>query len=122
MPDCVDFGIIPNIEYNKNYADYGREPYKTVYAKYNCISVPDDFVNDWISLTYNIPTYVCSLDRKYMGIDHWGITIIPPESVKLLLDIVHSYMEKNPDESIKKLAELLNTAIDNGKYVICNGL
>ena len=122
MSYCFDFGIISNIEYNKDYADFGRETYEAIYAKYHCVSVSVDFVDDWISLTYNIPTYVCSLDKKFMGIDGAGITIIPPESVKMLLDIVRSYMEKNPDESIKKLVKLLSTAIDNGKYVICFGL
>lgn len=123
MGDCIDFGIISNIEYDKDYSKIGSPTaYKALYTQYNCVSVPDKIVNAWIPLANNIPTYLCSLSRKNMGIDHYGVTIIPPESAKMLFDIVRSYMIITKNESVEKLVELLNKAIAKREYVICYGI
>ena len=57
-----------------------------------------------------------------MGIDHYGVTIIPPKSVKMLFDIVHSYMDTTKNESVEKLVKLLNIALEKRQYVICYGI
>lgn len=123
MGDCIDFGIVSNIEYDKDYSKIGSpDAYKALYAQYHCVSVPDGIVSDWIPLANNIPTYLCSLSRKNMGIDHYGVTIIPPKSVKMLFDIVRSYMDTTKNESVEKLVKLLNIAFEKRQYVICYGI
>ncbi len=122
MGDCVHFGIVPDIDRNKDYSISGSGDFKALLAKYHCVSVPDDFVNEWILSADNIPTYFCSLGRKHMGIDHYGVTLIPPESVKTLLDIVRPCADAARDESVGKLAGLLDTALEKRQYVICYGI
>ena len=86
MGECVNFGIVPNVEYDKDYSFVGGpDAYGAIYAQYRCVSIPDDIVNAWIPLTKNMPTYLFSLSRRNMGIDHFRVTLIPPKSVKMLL-------------------------------------
>ena len=122
MGDCVHFGIVPDIDRNKDYSINGSGDFKALLTKYHCVSVPDDFVNEWIPSADNIPTYFCSLGRKHIGIDHYGVTLIPPESVKMLYDIVCPYADAARDESVRKLAGLLGAALDKRQYVICYGI
>ncbi|MBQ9535884.1 MAG: hypothetical protein IJU78_08575 [Clostridia bacterium] len=123
MNDCVDFGIIPNIEYGKDYSLIGDpSEYEALYAQYRCVSVSDDIVDTWIPLTDNMPTYLCSLSRANKGIDHYGVTIIPPTSVKMLLDIVRLCMDTTLNESVEELVKLLNVAAENSQHIICYGI
>lgn len=123
MNDCVDFGIISNIEYGKDYSLIGGPcEYEALYAQYRCVSVSDDIVNTWIPLTDNMPTYSCSLSRPSIGIDHYGVTIIPPMSVKMLLGIVRLCMDTAFNESVEELIKLLNVALENSQHIICYGI
>lgn len=123
MSDSVDFGIVPNIEYGKDYSIIGDPcEYEAFYAQYRCVSVSDDIVNTWIPLTDNMPTFLCSLSRPNKGIDHYGVTIIPPKSVKILLDIVRLCMDTTQNESVEKLVKLLNVAIEKDQHIICYGI
>jgi len=74
-----------------------------LYTKYHCISIPDDIVCEWIPLLNDMPTYLFSLHNKHMGIDHYAITLIPPESIKLFLAVVNSYKDGTEIEAIKTL-------------------
>ena len=122
MSDSFKFGIIPSIETDKNYLPDGSVAFKTICRKYHCVSVPDDIVNNWIPLIDRIPTFLFSINRESFGIDHYAVTLIPPNSVKLFLEVILSYLEIDQNKSIQKLIRLLNAAIDNNKYVICFGI
>ena len=71
----------------------GYVAFKTICRKYHCVSVPDDIVNNWIPLIDRIPTFLFSINRESFGIDHYAVTLIPPNSVKLFLEVVLSYLE-----------------------------
>lgn len=123
MSDCVDFGVISNVEFGKDYSNIGGPShFKVLYEMHQCVSIPDDIVNEWIPLTQNIPTYLCSLSNSFMGIDHYGITLIPPESAQLLIPIVTPYVNSTSDGSINKLVDLLQLAIEQGYHIICYGI
>ncbi len=123
MSDCVDFGVIPNVEFGKDYSNIGSPSnFKVLYEKYKCVSIPDDIVNEWIPLVQNIPTYLGSLSNSFMGIDHYGVTLIPPESVQLFIPIVATYVDSTSDGIINKLANLLKLSVEQGYYIICYGI
>lgn len=123
MSDCIDFGVIPNIEYGKDYSCIGGpDAYKVLYKQYHCISIPDDIVGKWIHLTYDIPTFLCSLNREYMGVERYGVTIIPPKSAKKIADIVCVNEEKEESDLLIELINMLNMASNNGYHVICYGI
>ncbi len=69
-----EFGILDEFDKRKVYNDY--EP-----QKYDCISVDDDTMNRLIPDLSVMKTYFHSYDRPEYGLAHWGITIIPPESL-----------------------------------------
>ena len=123
MSDSVDFGIVPNIEYGKDYSIIGDPcEYEALYAQYRCVSVSDDIVNTWIPLADNMPTFSCSLSRPNIGIGHYGVTVIPPKSVKKLLDIVRLCMGTTHNESVEELVKLLDVAIEKSQHIICYGI
>ncbi len=123
MGDYMDFGIITNIEYNKDYSIInGPEEYALLYLNYNCISVPDDIMNDLLPLINHIPTYFCSLKLKSMGIEHYGVTLIPPKSTELFYNIVCQNMSDFEEMKLQELCRLLKESIIKQVYVICFGI
>ncbi len=123
MGDCVDFGIISNVEFGKDYSNIGSPSnYKTIYELYQCVSIPDDIVSEWISLTQDIPTYLGSLSNPFMGIDHYGVTLIPPESIQRFIVIVEKYIDCPSPLSISMLTNLLKLALEQSYYIICYGI
>lgn len=69
-----------------------------------------------------MPTFSCSLSRPNIGIDHYGVTLIPPKSVKKLLDIVRLCMGTTHNESVEELVKLLDVAIEKSQHIICYGI
>ncbi len=110
-----EFGIIDNVDIEKNYIHY--QP-----LKYNCISVDDDII---YSLNENLSimkTYFHSLERQELGLAYWGITIIPPESLSLFYDVVTSsrFFKKSVD--LNELATKIIQAKEEKKYIIHFGI
>lgn len=131
MPDCVYFGVIPEFDSSKSYYlsdNFYEGCFEDHLEKFNCVPISDDIVNELIRFTRGIPTYFGSADRAGDGIDHWGITLIPPESVKRLIDVIEENRETiaagNEDEAkdIDVMLTKLRKAYDTGKYAICYGI
>lgn len=123
MHDCIEFGIIPQIDASKEYYPYlENEPLTAVYDKYSCISVPDEIVNQWIGQCRNIPTYFASLDNPSRGIDHYGVTLVSPDNAELVLSIVQAYSLQSNSLDLIQLISLLENAISSKRYIICFGL
>ncbi|HHW36270.1 MAG TPA: short-chain dehydrogenase [Bacillales bacterium] len=113
---CVnEFGIIDNFDYQKVYNDYNPQ-------KYNCVSVDDDIINSLINDLSIMKTYFHSFNRPEYGLDHWGVTIIPPESLPLFYEVIVSsrYFEKSVE--LNDLATLIIKAIEEKKYMIYYGV
>lgn len=112
----AEFGIIDNIDPERNYTEY--EP-----QKYNCVAIDDDvYINDWWPKLLLIKTYSQSLSRPSFALDRWGITLIPPESLPALQDIVLSDRRLNKDSRLIELADKISQAINEQKYMIHFGV
>ena len=123
MPCCVDFGIVDAFNPDQDYAllDTGHpDPYRYFLKEYRCVSVDDDIVNEWIVPSIKMPSYLGTLSRPSHGIDHYAVTLVPPASLPVLLEIVKPWEEA--DESVRRLTGLIQEAIENGKYMIVYGV
>ncbi len=84
--------------------------------KYNCISIDDDYIEPLLGELLNIDFYWHTLDLPNKGLAYWGITLIPPRSFDLIMDLIIPIKELSP------LYELLLSAKVNNKYVIHFGI
>jgi hypothetical protein len=73
--------------------------------EYNCISVDDDLISDISRFLHIMKSYYHSYKRPELGLAYWGVTIIPPESLPMFLDVVISSV------NFKKSAELSNLSV-----------
>jgi GTP1/Obg family GTP-binding protein len=123
MGDCVDFGYISDIDPNKDYAlSILARDYSKIFS---CVSVPDEIVNEWIPLTKDIPTYFRSLTNPNYGIDHWGITLIPPQSTHMIADVIRQHTDKLPSKEtpeINELLKLMQQVYTSDQYFISFGV
>lgn len=110
-----EFGIIDNIDFEKNQINY--EP-----LKYNCISVDDAIILSLKGQLSIIKTYFHSLERPEFGFAYYGITIIPPESLSLFYDVVTSSRFHKKSDQINELAIKIIQAKEEKKYMIHYGV
>lgn len=115
MPCVHEFGILDDFDNQKNYIDY--EPHK-----YNCISVDDGIINSLIENLSIMKTYFHSFNGPEYGLAHWGITIIPAESLSLFYDIVTSSRDFNNSFDLNELASKIIEAKEENKYMIHYGI
>ena len=105
-----EFGIMdiaPTLkqEYNK------YEP-----EKYHCISVEDEYIGPLLKELSVIPCYWHSLKQEKRGLAYYGITLIPPHSLKEFISVIDSKMQFN------ELRNLLSKASNDNKFVIHFGI
>ena len=60
---------------------------------YACISVDDDFLEGIVERFGQIEFYWHTLDVKARGIAYCGITLIPPDSIRVFLDVIRDVAE-----------------------------
>lgn len=107
-----EFGIMNNKPMDKEiFNEY--EP-----NKYNCISIDDDFIEPILIELQNVNCYWHTLENKGDGLAYCGITLIPPESMGLLKDIL---LQQDNTEYID-LISLVNKAKEDNKYIIHFGI
>ena len=112
----TEFGIMDTIDPEKNYVKC--EP-----QKYGCVAIDDDkYINDWWPRLLLIRTYTQSRSRPSFALDRYGVTLIPPESLPALQDIVISDKRINHDHNLIALADKISQAIDEQKYMIHFGV
>ncbi len=114
-----EFGIIDSFEDNKWYCEYEPE-------KYNCISVSDDLIEDLI-IKYNtelkaIKTYFQVSNQPNTGLDYYGVTLIPPESLRQFRDVIIKANSHYQSQELKLLIEKVSDAIIKNKYLIHYGI
>ena len=107
-----EFGIMQNKPKDAERFD-SYEPYK-----YNCISIDDDFIEEVTIDLENINTYWHTLQMPAKGLAYCGITLIPPESMSILIKILSSQVKIE----FKPLIDLANQAKDENKYIIHFGI
>jgi hypothetical protein len=112
----TEFGIIDEIDYDKDYSDYEPE-------KYHCVFIDDHvYINDWWPQLSLMKTYFHSLKKPSFALARWGVTLIPPESLSIFQDIVISDPRINKDPLLVELAEKIKEAIDKHKFMIHFGV
>ena len=116
LPCVHEFGIINHVDFQENYDAYTPQ-------KYNCISIDDDLIDDDLAEKLSImKTYFHSFDRPEIGLDYYGITIIPPESLSLFYEAVVSSNEIKTSDELRKLASKIIEATEENKYMIHYGV
>ena len=82
----------------------------------------DKYIDDWWNQLLTIKTYFHNLNQPSQALDRWGITLIPPESLPAFQDIILSDQRINEDIHLLELANLINIAIDENKFIIHFGI
>lgn len=107
-----DFGIMQNEPMNNARFDVS-EP-----EKYHCIQLHDDFIEDILMDLENVPCYWHTLQVPGKGLAYCGITLIPPQSIELFIQILSSQHQSEYND----LISLANQAKKENKYIIHFGI
>ena len=112
----IEFGIIDEIDYSKDYGAYEPE-------KYDCVFIDDDtYINDWWKQLGLMKTYFHSMDRPEFALARWGVTLIPPESLPTFQAIVLADKRMQVDGHLVDLANKIQEAINKNKFMIHFGV
>ena len=86
--------------------------------KYNCIAVDDDFIEPIMVNLQGVDCYWHTLQREERGLAYCGITLIPPESMDILIKILLLQDKLEYTD----LIYLANQAKEENKYIIHFGI
>lgn len=115
MPCIAQFGIINEFEKSRDYSTYEPE-------KYQCVGINDDYLDDWWEQLSLLKTYFHCYERPAVALARWGITLIPPESLELLYNIVSSDSRSSSLKELVDLMQLIRKASSENKYMIHYGV
>lgn len=114
----IDIGIIHELDKKKDYSsDYSEE----ICEYYGCISIDEDDMSEFLSEIYEkkIPASYCIYGRNVSyGIDPCGVTLLSPDSVRMIMDIMRKYSDMS---WYTLLQDQCKKAIDENKYMIVFG-
>ena len=112
----IEFGIIDEIEPQKDYSKYEPE-------KYHCVCIDNDaYIDVWWDQLQKMPSFSICLSKPGVALDRWGVTIIPPESLWILKDIVCNDSRIKTDSHLVDLVNVILRAIEENKYMIHFGV
>ena len=107
-----EFGIMPNFPDRERYDAYTPE-------KYNCISVDDDNLAPlYLREFCEIPCCWHGLDWPERNLACAGITLIPPESLALFLEV----FRRQDRARFGELIALFEQALSENKFIIHFGI
>ena len=105
-----EFGImIDSPQPGKRYDKYEPE-------KYACISVDDVYLEGIGERILSVDFYWHTLSAKGKGLAYYGITLIPPDSLKAFIDAIADIPK------LCELKKLLEEALDQNKWMIHYGI
>ena len=84
--------------------------------RFNCISVDDDYILPLLKKMNEVKFYWHTLERPELGLAYYGITIIPPESLDSIIEMILD------NKNLTELLILLSKAQDENKFVIHFGI
>lgn len=114
---CVhQFGIIKEFDKNKEYSAYEPDICEKI------VSVDDDIVSLWYFDTMNMICYTGNTTKLSKGINMCGATVIPPDSLYRLIEIVERRTPRDKQEDTDELIRLITSAIRQDKYMIHYGV
>ena len=89
----TEFGIIDEIDADKDYSHYEPE-------KYNCVYIDDDiYIDEWWEQLQTIKTFYHSLNRPGYALARYGVTIIPPDRKSTRLNSSHIPLSRMPSSA-----------------------
>ena len=105
-----EFGIMMDApQQGKRYDEY--EPWE-----YACISVDDKDLEGTVERLTSADFYWHTLSAKGKGLAYCGVTLVPPCSLKIFIDVIADIPE------LCDLKKLLEKALDKNKWVIHYGI
>ncbi len=84
--------------------------------KYDCIAVDDEYIQTVAEKLAGVSVYWHGLNRPESGLAYHGITLIPPEAIAEVIEVVRYVPE------MRRLMELLVVAKRERKFVIHFGV
>lgn len=114
-----EFGIINSIEENR---DYSYEP-----EKYSCIAIDGDLIDAIYPKGFgeqmrSVPTFFNNTTTPATDLAYYGITLIPPSSLELFLQIIMEENRKLPSNEFGPLILKINEAAKENKWLIHYGV
>lgn len=127
MGPYAHFGIIDCLDRQKDYSVFNDGlNFKDCLEKYHCVAIPDDVINDWWDGLTLMKSYYHQFDRPDTALARWGVTLIPPDSLDLFIEIIVARTSKRFSELCKtEIADLLNLlarAKSEARFVIHYGV
>jgi hypothetical protein len=115
MPLVHEFGIIDDINDKRLYTGYVPE-------LNDCIVIDDDIILELVKDLEIMKTYFHDLTRPNFGLAYHGITLIPPQSLALFLEIVLSNKKIKHFEDTAILCTKIQQAIKSNKFIVHFGI
>ena len=84
--------------------------------RFRCISVDDGAIEPLLHKLKQVKCYWHTLDRPEYGLAYYGITLIPPESLNAVMEIVWH------DRNLSDLLALLSEAQKEERFIIHFGI
>ena len=85
-------------------------------GKYDCISIDDDIVEVFAKGLLDVDMHWHTIDVTGKGLAYFGITLIPPASLGLVIYVIDGF------DQLWELRELLKQAQQKNLYVIHFGI
>ena len=125
MSECISFG---EIESNDLVIDFNNvDP-----EKYNLINIEEDIFTklyfEYIDEFQKIKTQVNELDKEYLGISLYGITVLSTKATQMLLTVLNSIQHDKEfdkdviDSKISSVSSLCNSILENQGRLIIFGI
>jgi hypothetical protein len=114
--DRAEFGIVDKLDPEKDYGD----PYEP--KEYHCIAICDDALNDWWDELTEMKTYFHCLKRPDRNLARWGVTLIPPESLDILTEVIMNNTQAEYMSDGLEIIEVLKKAKAENKFIIHYGV
>jgi len=109
------FGIVDEVDRWKNYAVYEPE-------KYGCVYIDNGYIDDWWEKLGTMKTYLHRMNRPGYALSRWGVTLIPPGSLPIFLEIVSADSRIETDSHLTDLTGKIEEAIEAKKFMIHFGV
>jgi hypothetical protein len=111
-----EFGIIGNIDKTK---DYGAEYLPEFY---HCVAICDDALDDWWEELTKVKTFYHCMDRPSTAFARYGVTLIPPESLDTLIEIIGAKTRAEFMDDALEIIEMMKRAKSEHKFIINYGV
>ncbi|QZY56849.1 hypothetical protein [Crassaminicella profunda] len=119
MPCIHRFGIIDCLE---EYTEDEFDP-----EKYNCTCLDHDFLGEIYHAGFKdkiekLETFFHNTNKPSKDLAYYGITLIPPKSLKYFLNIIVEENVKYKSKELEMLIEKISTAMKANKWMIHYGI